>query len=70
MAMLAHGAMQVGDTPEALVAVVNAYQAAIGDPQRFAASSHVALDQELPDLDPEAALPGLIERLVATTSCS
>lgn len=63
MAMLAHGAMQVGDTPEALVAVVNAYQAAIGDPQRFAASSHVALSQELPDPDPEAALPGLLERL-------
>ncbi|MFY0990629.1 lipoate--protein ligase family protein [Halomonas sp. C05BenzN] len=63
MAMLAHGAMQVGETPEALVAVVNAFQAAIGDPQRFAAGSHVALYQALPDLDLETALPGLLARL-------
>ncbi|PXX99357.1 lipoate--protein ligase family protein [Halomonas sp. LBP4] len=63
MAMLAHGAMQVGETPEALVEVVNAFQDAIGDPQRFHAASHVALAQALPGLDLDSALPGLLERL-------
>ncbi|EPC04041.1 hypothetical protein L861_01680 [Litchfieldella anticariensis FP35 = DSM 16096] len=63
MAMLAHGAMQVGDTPESLVDVVNAYQAAVDDPQRFQAGSHVALGQALPGLDLEAVLRGLLERL-------
>lgn len=63
MALLAHGAMQVGEMPEALVGVVNAFQAAIGDPQRFRPESHIALTQALPDLDLEAALPGLLERL-------
>ncbi len=63
MAMLAHGAMQVGETPEALVAVVNAFQAAIGDPQRFRPESHVALGEVLAGFDLEAALPGLLERL-------
>ncbi|WP_163574442.1 lipoate--protein ligase family protein [Halomonas faecis] len=69
MAMLAHGAMQVGDTPEALVAVVNAYQAAIGDPQRFAAGSHVALGQVLPELDVDVALPKLLHGLASLVSC-
>ncbi|EWG99952.1 hypothetical protein [Halomonas sp. BC04] len=63
MAMLAHGAMQVGETPEALVEVVNGFQAAIGDPQRFSPASHVALCQALPCLDLEAALPRLLRRL-------
>ncbi|GGY01564.1 hypothetical protein GCM10007160_31860 [Litchfieldella qijiaojingensis] len=63
MAMLAHGAMQVGDTPESLVDVVNAYQAAVDDPQRFEAASHISLRQALPDLDLDAALPKLLERL-------
>lgn len=63
MALLVHGAMQVGETPEALVAVVNDYQAAIGDPERFHPGSHVALAQRLPDLDIDAALPALLRRL-------
>ncbi|QTF90945.1 lipoate--protein ligase family protein [Halomonas sp. BM-2019] len=63
MAMLAHGAMQVGETPEALVAVVNAFQDAIGDPQRFCPEAHIALEQVVPSLDLEAALPGLLVRL-------
>ncbi|WP_245888779.1 lipoate--protein ligase family protein [Halomonas denitrificans] len=65
MALLVHGAMQVDDTPEALVAVVNAFQAAIDDPQRFRAASHVALRDVLPDLALEAAMPRLLEGLVA-----
>ncbi|MDI5936455.1 biotin/lipoate A/B protein ligase family protein [Halomonas kalidii] len=63
MAMLVHGAMQVGETPEALVELVNAFQAAIDDPQRFQAASHIALAQALPTLDLDTALPGLLERL-------
>jgi lipoate-protein ligase A len=63
MAMLAHGAMQVGETPEALVEVVNAFQAATGDPQRFSPASHIALNQALPDLDLVAALPGLVKHI-------
>ncbi|RTR06562.1 lipoyl protein ligase domain-containing protein [Halomonas nitroreducens] len=66
MALLVHGAMQVGDTPEALVAVVNAFQDAIDDPQRFQAASHVALRDVLPDLDLETAIPGLLKRLVTS----
>ncbi|WP_372610136.1 lipoate--protein ligase family protein [Halomonas sp.] len=65
MALLVHGAMQVDDTPEALVAVVNAFQVAIDDPQRFQAASHIALRDVLPDLDLEAAMPWLLEGLVA-----
>ncbi|UYG09133.1 lipoyl protein ligase domain-containing protein [Halomonas sp. M4R1S46] len=65
MALLVHGAMQVDDTPAALVAVVNAFQAAIDDPQRFQAASHIALRDALPDLDVESAIPDLLERLVA-----
>lgn len=63
MAMLAHGAMQVGNTPEALVGVVNAFQAAIGDPERFSTSRHVALCQVLPEAEIEAVLPTLLQRL-------
>lgn len=63
MAMLVHGAMQVGETPEALVEVVNAFQAAIGDPQRFLADSHVALTEALPGLEIELALTDLLWRL-------
>ncbi|MBB3192428.1 transposase [Halomonas cerina] len=59
MALLVHGAMQVRDTPEALVEVVNAFQAAIDDPQRFHGASHIALRQVLPELDLETAIPGL-----------
>jgi lipoate-protein ligase A len=65
MALLVHGAMQLDDTPEALVAVVNAFQAAIDDPQRFQAASHVALRDVVPDLDLEAAMPRLLDGLVA-----
>ncbi|QFU01974.1 hypothetical protein FIU83_10015 [Halomonas sp. THAF5a] len=65
MALLVHGAMQVDDTPEALVAVVNAFQVAIDDPQRFRASSHVALRDVLPELDLATAVPRLLEALVA-----
>ncbi|GAA0625241.1 lipoate--protein ligase family protein [Halomonas beimenensis] len=64
MALLVHGAMQVGDTPEALVEVVNAFQAAIDDPQRFQGASHVALTQALPELDLDTAIPDLLARLV------
>ena len=63
MAMLAHGAMQVGETPEALVEVVNAFQAAIGDPQRFSPASHVAFGQLLPEARVKAALSELLARL-------
>jgi lipoate-protein ligase A len=63
MAMLVHGAMQVGGGPEILVEVVNAFQAAIGDPQRFSPASHVALGQLLPEARVEAALPELLGRL-------
>ncbi|MDN3556927.1 lipoyl protein ligase domain-containing protein [Halomonas maura] len=65
MALLVHGAMQVDDTPAALVAVVNAFQVAIDDPQRFQGASHIALRDVLPDLDLETAIPGLLKRLVA-----
>ncbi|MFG6177678.1 biotin/lipoate A/B protein ligase family protein [Halomonas sp. THAF12] len=64
MALLVHGAMQVGSTPEALVEVVNAFQAAVDDPQRFSGDSHVALRQVLPDQGLEAAIPDLLARLV------
>ncbi|MBB3192437.1 lipoyl protein ligase domain-containing protein [Halomonas cerina] len=64
MALLVHGAMQVGDTPEALVKVVNAFQAAIDDPQRFQGTSHIALRQVLPELDLETVIPELLARLV------
>ncbi len=64
MALLVHGAMQVDDTPEALVAVVNAFQAAIDDPQRFLAGSHIALRDVLPQLQLASAIPGLVERLM------
>ncbi len=63
IALLVHGAMQVEDTPEALVAVVNAFQAAIDDPQRFRAGSHVALREILPELPLASAIPDLVERL-------
>ena len=66
MALLVHGAMQVSDTPEALVAVVNAFQVAIDDPQRFQAASHIALCDVLPDVDLETAVPRLLERLVTS----
>lgn len=64
MALLVHGAMQVGDTPEALVEVVNAFQAAIDDPQRFQGASHVALHQVVPELDLDTAIPALLARLL------
>ncbi|WP_431023510.1 lipoyl protein ligase domain-containing protein [Halomonas sp. H5] len=63
MAMLAHGAMQVGETPEALVGVVNAFQATIGDPECFSPSSHIALGQVVPEARVESALPELLARL-------
>lgn len=63
MAMLVHGAMQVGGSPEVLVEVVNAFQAAIGDSPRFSPASHVALGQLLPEARVEAALPELLGRL-------
>lgn len=63
MAMLAHGAMQVRETPEALVGVVNAFQAAIHDPERFSPASHIALGQVVPEAQVEAALPELLARL-------
>lgn len=66
MAMLAHGAMQVGEAPEALVGVVNAFQAAIGDPERFSPASHIALGELVPEARVEAALPGLLARLRET----
>ncbi|UTW09905.1 lipoate--protein ligase family protein [Pseudomonas benzenivorans] len=66
MAVLVHGAMQVDDGPEALVGVVNAFQAAIDDPQRFRGESHIALRDVLPELDLDARVPELLARLVTT----
>ncbi|NIC05932.1 lipoate--protein ligase family protein [Billgrantia bachuensis] len=63
MAMLVHGAMQVSGDPAELVGVVNAFQEAIDDPQRFLAASHVALTQALPGVDIGTALPDLLWRL-------
>ncbi|MCL7938740.1 lipoate--protein ligase family protein [Halomonas sp. ATCH28] len=65
MALLVHGAMQVEDTPGELVAVVNAFQAAIDDPLRFQAGSHIALRDVLPDLQLEPAIPRLVARVLA-----
>ena len=64
MALLVHGAMQVGGDPAELVDIVNTFQEAIDDPQRFLPESHVALQQAAPELDLETALPGLLSRLV------
>lgn len=66
MAVLVHGVMQVEGNPAELVAVVNDFQAAIDDPQRFQAASHIALRDVLPDLDIEGAIPGLLKRLVTS----
>ncbi|WP_136254303.1 lipoate--protein ligase family protein [Onishia niordana] len=66
MALLVHGAMQVEGNPAELVAVVNDFQAAIDDPQRFQAASHIALCDVLPDLDLEGTIPGLLKRLMTS----
>lgn len=65
MALLVHGSMQVAGQPKALVDVVNTFQAAVGDAQRFLPESHIALKDALPELDIDTALPGLVERLLS-----
>ncbi|WP_161599009.1 hypothetical protein [Aidingimonas lacisalsi] len=45
--------------------MVNAFQAAVGDSQRFLPESHIALRQALSVLDTETALPDLVERLLS-----
>ncbi|MFW3613200.1 lipoate--protein ligase family protein [Billgrantia antri] len=63
MALLVHGAMQVDGDPAELVGIVNSFQEAVGDPQRFLPGSHVALTQALPGLEVESVLPDLLHRL-------
>lgn len=53
MALLVHGAMQVEGDPAELVAVVNDFQAGIGDPMRFRAERHIALREAIPGFQPE-----------------
>lgn len=69
MAMLVHGAMQVDAEPAELVDVVNIFQLAVNDPQRFDPDSHIALGQTVSGLGSNAAIEAsiseLLERLVA-----
>lgn len=46
-------------------AVVNVFQSAIGDPERFHPERHIALEVVLPAFDAQKALPGLLSRLEA-----
>lgn len=68
MALLVHGTMQIEDDPDALVAVVNDFQAAVDDPLRVQSDSHIALTEAVQELELDVSIHDLLSRLLATQS--